>query len=185
MAGAAAGAWCPEELAQRLEPVALLDLLDARKVRLAADHLGAGERAEQIALAAHDTGDACGQLALPGRRGEQVAVAVVAIEHRAGIVEHVAPVVVPLTGVEPLRLDLGHRQHPRLGAQVQPRVGVRRVVVGGDDVEVGGRREPEMQPLAKPAVTLDGLHVHGPIVHDQRVGEDVGVSCEGDTGSSI
>jgi len=39
------------------------------------------------------------------------------------------------------------------------------------DVGVGGRREPEMQPLAKLTVTLDGLHEHGPIVHDQRIGD--------------
>ena len=36
-----------------------------------------------------------------------------------------------------------------------------------------------MQPFAKPAVTLDGLHVHGPIVHDQRVGEHVGIPRDG------
>ena len=65
---------CPEERAERLELVALLDLLHARKVLLAADHLRAGERAEQVALAAHDTLDAGRRLALPGRRGQQVAV---------------------------------------------------------------------------------------------------------------
>jgi hypothetical protein len=168
-----------EERAQRLELVGLLDLLHARKVRLAANHLRACERPEQIALPSDHALDARRRCDFPGRRGHQVAVPVVAVEHRAGIVEDVATEVVPLAGIEPRRLDLGHARHPRLGAPVQPGVRIRRIVVGSDDVEVGGRREPEMHPLAKPAVALNGLHVHGLIVHHQRVGEHVGIRCEG------
>jgi hypothetical protein len=40
----------PEELAQGLESVTLLDLLHARQVRLTADRLGAGQRAKEITI---------------------------------------------------------------------------------------------------------------------------------------
>jgi hypothetical protein len=69
---------------------------------------------------------------------------------------------------------------PTAQPKVQSRIGVRHVVVRGDDVEVVRRCQAQMYPLTEAVVARDGLHVHRPIVHHQRVGEDVPVTVSFD-----
>ena len=136
--------------AERLELVLLLDLFDVGQI-LGVEQLGACQRAEELGVTLDDALYALGQLTFPRRRCQQHAHAVVAVFDRSGIVEHETPEIVPLTGVEALRFDLRQGQDPGLGAQIDPGVGVRRVVVRRNDVGVLRRGRAQMEPLAEAA----------------------------------
>ncbi|MCY1441899.1 hypothetical protein D9M71_582380 [compost metagenome] len=83
-----------------------------------------------------------------------------------------------LPGVEKLRAQRALGDHQRLGAQVGPEKGVRRVAVGGNDGRVsGGRDLMIVVQLVEGGLELAGLGVHREfvhhgVVHDQRQAVD-------------
>jgi hypothetical protein len=129
------GSRLTEERTERFQLVLALDVLHILHVGRI-DQLRSGQRPEELRVTPHNPLDTSGKVAPPCWRGQQDRHTIVAILNRPGVVEYKAPQVVPLTRVEPSRIDPRHRQHPRLSPHIHPCIRVRRVVVWRNDVGV-------------------------------------------------
>ncbi len=147
-AGAAAGAGFPEERAEGLRLVTLLDLLDIAQVA-GIEQLRPEKYVSKLRLETDDIPDSRRRLSPPARAGHKEGAAVIAVDPRTEV-RHVERIEVDqLGGIITVRLNLRHGDDDRLCPQVHPKERVRRVGVWRDNELVAG-----VATLARLAIVL-------------------------------
>ncbi|MNN00842.1 hypothetical protein D3C81_1134440 [compost metagenome] len=166
-----------EESGQRLDLVTRLHLLDLRHVGRI-EQLSADQRQCERGRGAEHLVDAWRCRTLPVGACNQIAPGCAGRGPTADVAVVIGIAVDQLHRVVAFFGDGRHGDHQRLGAQVGPEKGVRRVAVGGNDGRVsGGRDLMIVVQLVEGGLELAGAGVHREfvhhgVVHDQRQAVD-------------